>query len=111
MSNLNVYCVRDSVADDSFVTFTALNDAMAIRDNLPALSRVRPVKDLIFYCVGSFDSVSMVLSACPPRQVSLDSYKFPEQKVNSHNVNVNFDKNESDFLKNHNNPRSNGFNQ
>lgn len=75
----NVYCVRDVVADDAICMFYAVTDGVAVRDNLPALSRVRPVGDLQLYRLGSFDSVSMRLSCdAEPLLVSWDSYKFPE---------------------------------
>lgn len=75
----NIYCVRDVVADDTICMFYASTDGMAVRDNLPALSRVRPVSDLRLYCVGSFDSKSMTVKAfTSPVAVSWDSYKFPE---------------------------------
>ena len=77
----NVYCVRDTVADDTICMFYAVTDGVAVRDNLPALSRVRPIDDLRLYCVGSFDSSAMSLKSfsCPV-SVSWDSYKFPEMK-------------------------------
>lgn len=74
----NFYVVFDTVANDTFTSFTAVNDGMAVRDNLPALSRIRPVQDLVLYCVGSFDTVSMDVVSVPRRLVSWDSYKFPE---------------------------------
>lgn len=77
----NVYSVRDVVADDCFLTFHSKNDGMAIRDNLPALSRVRPLQDLRFYCVGSYDTEKMILEPLEPRFVPLDSYKFPENEA------------------------------
>lgn len=77
----NIYCVRDVVADDTICMFYASTDGMAVRDNLPALSRVRPVSDLRLYCVGSFDSKLMTVKAfTSPVAVSWDSYKFPESK-------------------------------
>lgn len=77
----NVYCVRDIVADDTICMFYAATDGVAVRDNLPALSRVRPIDDLKLYCVGSFDSaVMLVKSFSSPVAVSWDSYKFPESK-------------------------------
>lgn len=80
----NVYCVRDVVADDTICMFYAVTDGVAVRDNLPALSRVRPIDDLRLYCVGSFDSSSMSLNPfTSPVAVSWDSYKFPEVKGTS----------------------------
>lgn len=77
----NVYCVRDIVSDDTICMFYATTHGVAVRDNLPALSRVRPVDDLRLYCLGTFDSVSMQLFCDnSPSLVSWDSYKFPEAK-------------------------------
>ena len=42
---LKFYAVFDSVSNSMFTSFCSLNDGMAIRDNLPQLSRVRP-----FHC-------------------------------------------------------------
>ena len=75
----NVYCVRDVVADDTICLFYSSTDGVAVRDNLPALSRVRPVDDLRLYRVGSFDSISMQLHCdSSPVLVSWEVYKFPE---------------------------------
>lgn len=75
----NVYAVRDIIADDTICMFYATTHGVAVRDNLPALSRVRPVDDLRLYCVGTFDSISMqLLCDNSPTLVSWDSYKFPE---------------------------------
>lgn len=80
----NVYAVRDVVADDTICMFYATTDGMAVRDNLPALSRVRPVADLRLYCVATFDSKTMIVkSFSAPVSVSWDSYKFPESKGES----------------------------
>lgn len=77
----NVYVVRDVIADDTICMFYATTHGVAVRDNLPALSRVRPVDDLRLYCVGTFDSLSMKLFCDnSPTIVSWDSYKFPEAK-------------------------------
>lgn len=73
-----LYGVVDKIDGEYLTVFHAKNDGMAIRSNLPALSRVRPVDDLEFYQIGTFDENSGLVSACPPRSVPKDSYKFPE---------------------------------
>lgn len=74
----NVYCVRDVVADDTICLFYAVTDGVAVRDNLPALSRVRPVDDLRLYRVGTFDSNKQELVSHDPLLIDWDCYKFPE---------------------------------
>lgn len=77
----NMYCVRDIVADDAFVTFMAPTNGMAIRENLPALSRMKPVKDMELYKIGTFDSKTMEIKAEPKTAVSWEEYKFPEKQT------------------------------
>lgn len=77
----NMYCVRDIVADDAFVTFMAPTDGMAVRENLPALSRMKPVKDMELYRIGTFDSTTMEIKPEPKTAVSWDAYKFPEKQT------------------------------
>lgn len=77
----NLYAVRDTVADDTLTIFTSRTDGMAVRENLPTLSRMRPTKDLDLYQIGEFDSETMKITETPKRAVSWDSYKFPEVKA------------------------------
>lgn len=77
----NLYAVRDNVADDTLTIFTSRTDGMAVRENLPTLSRMRPKKDLDLYQIGEFDSETMKITETPKRAVSWDSYKFPEVKT------------------------------
>ncbi len=77
----NLYAVRDNVADDTLTIFTSKTDGMAVRENLPTLSRMRPTKDLDLYQIGEFDSETMKITETPKRAVSWDSYKFPEIKT------------------------------
>lgn len=76
----NVYGVFDKIEGEYLTIFYAKNDGLAIRQNLPALSRVRPVEDLAFYQIGTFSADSGEIKACPARFVPEDSYKFPESK-------------------------------
>lgn len=74
----NLYAVRDTVADDTLTIFTSKTDGMAVRENLPTLSRMRPKKDLDLYQIGEFDTETMKITETPKRAVSWDTYKFPE---------------------------------
>lgn len=76
----NVYGVFDKIEKEYLSIFYAKNDGLAIRQNLPALSRVRPVQDLEFYQIGTFSADSGAITSCDPRFVPEDSYKFPESK-------------------------------
>lgn len=77
----NLYAIRDTVADDTLTIFTSRTDGMAVRENLPTLSRMRPKKDLDMYQIGEFDSETMKITETPKRAVSWDAYKFPEVKA------------------------------
>lgn len=83
MSVLNVYSVRDTVANAIVCTFSCPNDGLAIRENAPALSKVAPLGDLEISQLGELDSDTMELKAIPRRIISWDSYKFPESPIKS----------------------------
>lgn len=74
---INLYVVRDKVADNVVCAFTAQNDGLAIRQNLPPLSRVFPVQDLELNHVGVLDELTLEIENVPNRVISWDEYKFP----------------------------------
>lgn len=73
-----LYVIRDNVAKESGFPFDAKNDGVAKRkfssfcdelkkkdENLDCLS------EFTLVCVGSFDSETMVLLACSPREIDM----------------------------------------
>lgn len=77
-----IYSVFDKVAGKVLCSFSAPNDGMAIRENLPALSRVLPIGDTELRCLGEIDDVECVLKPFDNYHVvSWDSYKFPESPI------------------------------
>lgn len=78
---LNLYVVRDRVADTVMCAFSSENDGMAIRQNYGSLSRVAPIGDLELLQVGEINEKTLELNVLPSRVVSWDSYKFPESPI------------------------------
>lgn len=77
-----VYTVFDKVAGKSLATFMAPNDGLAIRENVPSLSRVIPLGDAELRCIADIDTDKSVL--IPYSEYSIvewDSYKFPENPI------------------------------
>lgn len=78
---LNLYCVRDKVADNVICSFSCPNDGLAVRENLPSLSKVAPLGDLELNRIGQLDEKTLEVSAVPVTVVAWDSYKFPESPL------------------------------
>lgn len=78
---LNLYCVRDKVADNVVCTFSTANDGLAVRENAVALSKVAPLGDLQLTFVGTLDEKTLQVTSEPARVVSWDSYKYPESPL------------------------------
>lgn len=78
---LNLYCVRDTVANNVVCAFVCANDGLAVRENAPALSKVAPLGDLQLVFLGEFDPETLQINSSPSRVVSWDSYKFPESPI------------------------------
>ncbi len=77
-----IYSVFDKVAGKVLCSFSAPNDGMAIRENLPALSRVLPIGDTELRCLGELDDTKCVIMPYDSFSVvSWDSYKFPENPI------------------------------
>lgn len=76
---LNLYALRDVVADESKTVFFMKTDGLAIRSILPVYGSKFPIADLKLYQIGYYDDTTMKVETCPPRLVSWDSYKFPQQ--------------------------------
>ena len=81
MSKTNIYVVIDKVADETVLLCMCKTDGLLVRQNIPYLSKINPnfVTDFEIYQVGQYVDTSMALEPCPPRLVSWDSYKAPEQ--------------------------------
>lgn len=78
---LNLYSVHDKIGDTIICSFSCANDGLAIRENMPALSRVVPISDLELLQVGTLNPSTFEVANCASRVVPWDSYKFPETKL------------------------------
>ena len=78
---LNLYTVRDKVADNVICSFHCPNDGLAIRENAPALSKVAPLGDLELSCIAELDEKTLQVKSLPIRVVDWNSYKFPESPI------------------------------
>ena len=80
---LNVYVVRDLIADDVVSVTTATTDGMFVRTYSKGFQSLNPnfLSDFEVYHVGTVDFDTLECTACPKRKVSWDSYKNPETSV------------------------------
>ena len=76
----NLYGVWDATAAEAFTLFASKTDGMAVRENMPTLARMRPIKDLTLYKIGEWDNETMEIKPTPKQAVSWEAYKFPEAK-------------------------------
>lgn len=76
----NIYAVWDAVAEGSMTTFASKTDGMAVRENMPTLARMRPLKDLTLYKIAEYDDETLIVTPCEKKAVSWEAYKFPEGK-------------------------------
>lgn len=77
-----MYAAVDKVSGTAFTVFTAVNDGMAVRNNMPNFWRILPKNDVTLYQVGSIDDESLVVVETCKREVDVDNaYKFPEIEV------------------------------
>lgn len=105
-SVLHLYSVKDKVSDSLVCTFAALTDGVAVRDNLPALSRAYPLKDIELLHVADIDRESLDVCPFPVRLVSWDCYDFPQARVENlaagktvDEAQQSFDKDTADIIK------------
>lgn len=80
---VRLYCAFDKTANKSLCVFSDVNDGMAIRNNVIALSKVVPLGDLELRFLGCFDDVDMSINPLGKDYVVIDwnSYKFPESPI------------------------------
>lgn len=76
----NLYGVWDATGMEAFTIFASKTDGMAVRENMPTLARIRPIKDLTLYKIGEWDNETMEIKPIQKQNVSWDAYKFPEAK-------------------------------
>lgn len=76
----NLYGVWDATGAEAFTLFASKTDGMAVRENMPTLARIRPIKDLTLYKIGEWNNETMEITPTPKQSVSWDAYKFPEAK-------------------------------
>lgn len=80
---LNIYVVRDIIADDVVSVNTATTDGMFVRTFSKGFQSLNSnfLNDFEIYHVGVVDFNSLECTSCPKRKVSWDSYKTPETPV------------------------------
>lgn len=76
----NLYGVWDATAAEAFTIFASKTDGMAVRENMPTLARMRPIKDMTLYKIGEWDNETMEIKPIKKQTVSWEAYKFPEAK-------------------------------
>ena len=79
----NLYVIYDSVADETVLCSLCKTDGLFVRQNLPYVSKINPNYeiDMHIYCIGQYVDSTMQVEPCPPRKVSWDSYKRPEEET------------------------------
>lgn len=105
--SLRLYAVKDKISQSIVCVFAALSDGVAVRDNLPALSRAYPVKDLDLLHVGYIGREDFTVSALhTPSLVPWTCYEFPQVPHENlaagktvDEAQQSFDKNTSDVVK------------
>lgn len=80
---LNIYVVRDVIADDVVSVNTATTDGMFVRTYSKGFQSLNPkfLDDFEIYHVGSVDFDTFKCTPCPKRKVPWDSYKMPETTI------------------------------
>ena len=83
--NLNIYVVRDVIADDVVSVNTATTDGMFVRTYSKGFQSLNPnfLKDFEIYQVGFISFDTLECTSCSKRRVSWDSYKTPETTVDN----------------------------
>lgn len=76
----NIYTVWDAIAAEAITTFASKTDGMAVRENMPTLAGMRPLKDLTLYRIAEFDDETLEIRPTEKQLVSWQAYKFPEAK-------------------------------
>lgn len=81
MAKINLYCVKDNVADEVVICTLSKTDGLFVRNTVPFVSRSNPnyINDLSIYCIGEITESDLSVLPCPPRLVSWDAYKRPEE--------------------------------
>lgn len=78
---MNLYVCVDKVKNEPVASFQSVNNVAAVRDNLGSLSHVIPLQDISIQWIGYFEikeDGSIDLFKVPPKEIDLNSYKFPE---------------------------------
>lgn len=81
--HLNIYVVRDNIADDVVSVNTATTDGMFVRTYAKGFQSLNSnfLSDFDIYQVGTISFDTLECTSCPKRKVSWDSYKMPETSV------------------------------
>lgn len=79
----NLYVIRDVVSGQSLGLGYAPTDGAFMRDTLATFLRMRPLNELEYYNVGSYDDESMEITSSPKTKCSNEAYKYPETRSKS----------------------------
>lgn len=79
----NVYGVRDVVSGSFIGVGFSETDGAFMRDGLRNFLQVRPLDELEYYKIGTFDNLEGVLTHVDKVLCSKDAYKFPEAPAKS----------------------------
>lgn len=90
---MNLYEIRDKVAERTLQLVIAENDGMAVRNNLPNFWRFLPQSDVELWKVGKFDEKDGLGDFYTLKEkVDIETaYKFPETKVKNESTTLNED--------------------
>lgn len=81
---LKLYNLYDVVEDKYLTSTLTKNDSACVRNFFPNWVNVYPLKDLKITCVGELDTnTNKLLAYDDPIEVSWDSYKYPDSKMES----------------------------
>lgn len=78
---MNIYSVRDKVANKFISTSMCESDSLFVRTALPSLLMDYALNDIEFYCIAQIDNDLGIVKPCQPRLCNWECYKFPETRL------------------------------
>lgn len=77
---MKIFGLYDKVAERFVSTTIAESEQMFVRSCFAAIVMDYPIRDVEFYCLGTFEPELGLINPCVPRLCSWDCYKFPEKR-------------------------------
>jgi hypothetical protein len=77
---VNIYVIRDNVAELCGPVFSCNNDRVALRYVVDLLQDVIDIDDFTLYCIAEFDANTMCVNACL-REIDFKTYFYQEKYV------------------------------